>query len=48
MKCFYHRERDALGICKSCLKGICDECAIGVGNSLACKERYEAEVTRRP
>ena len=26
MKCFYHNDRDAFGICKACGKGLCLEC----------------------
>jgi hypothetical protein len=36
MKCYYHRDVDAVGICKSCSRGICGECAAEVGDSLAC------------
>jgi len=44
MKCFYHPESDAVGICKACQKGLCPECAVDVGNGLACKEKCEDEV----
>ena len=37
MKCFYHTDRDAVGICKACNKGICRECAEDLGHSIACK-----------
>lgn len=26
MKCYYHHDRDAFGICKNCGKGLCLEC----------------------
>jgi hypothetical protein len=35
MKCYYHHEVDAVGLCKSCSKGICPECAFDVGGGLA-------------
>ncbi|MBT9547845.1 MAG: hypothetical protein IV090_20825 [Candidatus Sericytochromatia bacterium] len=38
MKCFYHPEKDALGTCKNCCKGICGECIIDVGNGIACDD----------
>ncbi len=41
MKCFYHPETDAVGICKNCNRGLCTECAVDVGNALACKNRCE-------
>jgi len=44
MKCFYHQDTDAVGICKSCSKGICKDCAVVVGNGIACKGRCEGEV----
>jgi hypothetical protein len=44
MKCFYHNASDAVGICKSCNKGICLECATEIGVGLACQNRCEAEV----
>ena len=46
MKCFYHRESDAVGTCKACTKGVCGECAVDVGMGLACRERCEADVRR--
>ena len=44
MKCFLHQERDAVGICKSCGKGICPDCAVDLGRGLACHGRCEVEV----
>lgn len=44
MKCYYHPEKDAVGICKNCNNGICKECASDVGNGLACKCSCEDEV----
>jgi len=44
MKCYYHPEQEAVGICKSCNKGICRECATDVTNGLACKGICEDEV----
>ncbi|MGK0270625.1 MAG: hypothetical protein ACI88H_001272 [Cocleimonas sp.] len=36
MKCFNHHQQDAVGVCKSCLKGVCRECATDIGGGLAC------------
>ncbi|HOX03876.1 MAG TPA: hypothetical protein P5555_09135 [Candidatus Paceibacterota bacterium] len=44
MHCFYHREQEAVGSCKSCGKGLCPECAIDLGKGLACRGRCEADV----
>ena len=44
MNCFNHPELPALGICKSCGKGLCRECITEVPDGLACKNRCEARV----
>jgi hypothetical protein len=43
MKCFYHNESDAVGVCRHCLKGICAECAVDFGDGLACKDHCESK-----
>lgn len=45
MKCFNHADRDAVGICKSCGKGICHECLVEIPDGIACKtESCESRV----
>ncbi|HUJ11496.1 MAG TPA: hypothetical protein VL171_15895 [Verrucomicrobiae bacterium] len=44
MKCFYHPTVDAVGICKSCNRGLCPDCIANVGTSCSCKNRCEADV----
>jgi hypothetical protein len=44
MRCFYHHDKDAVGSCKSCGKGLCAECAADLGKGLACRGRCEADV----
>ena len=44
MLCFYHQDQEAVGTCKSCGKGICNDCAVDLGKGLACKGRCEADV----
>jgi len=44
MNCYRHHEAYAVGICKNCSKGICTECAVDVGNGIACKNECEEEV----
>ena len=43
MKFFNHADRDAVGICKSCGKGICHDCLVEIPDGIACKaERCES------
>lgn len=44
MKCFYHHDRDAVGQCKSCGKGLCPNCAVDLDKGLACQGRCEKVV----
>lgn len=38
MECFSHPDAAAVGLCKSCGKGVCRSCAIEVERGLACSE----------
>jgi hypothetical protein len=44
MNCFNHRTSPAIGICKSCGKGVCQGCAVDTGNGLACRDSCESRV----
>jgi hypothetical protein len=44
MECFRHPGAAAVGVCKSCGRGLCRACAAEVGTGLACRDRCEAEV----
>jgi hypothetical protein len=44
MRCFYHQDREAVGGCKSCGKGLCPECAVDLQKGLACRGHCEADV----
>lgn len=44
MNCFNHSDRVAVGICKSCGKGLCMDCAAQRTNGLACKDACEDRV----
>lgn len=44
MRCFDHRDSEAVGLCKSCGKGVCSACALDLGKGLACKGRCEEDV----
>ena len=44
MRCYYHNDREAVGSCKSCGKGLCSECAVDLAKGLACRGRCEEDV----
>ena len=44
MNCYYSPNLPAIGICKSCGKGLSSEYAVDVGNGLACKNICEERV----
>ena len=44
MKCYYHNDVDAVGVCKSCGKGLCKDCLVDLGKGLACKGHCEEDV----
>ena len=37
MRCFVHREAEAVGTCRSCNKGLCGSCASDLGHSISCR-----------
>lgn len=47
MKCYNHEDRDAVGICVSCKKGICRDCAIEYNGKLYCKDCFENAKIKR-
>jgi hypothetical protein len=44
MNCYQHSHNHAVGLCKSCFKALCPECAADAGNGLACKGTCEVKV----
>jgi len=42
--CFNHPQQQAIGICKHCNRGLCQECATDLEHGLACKGRHEENV----
>jgi len=44
MRCFNHHDKDALGSCKHCAKGLCADCAADLGFGLACRNLHEPQV----
>lgn len=45
MKCYAHDEKDAVGQCKTCGKGICKNCAVEVSKQLYCRNCAAAGTT---
>ena len=46
MKCFNHHETDAVGMCKHCHKGLCNECLTVTTGGVACTATCADVVTR--
>lgn len=46
MKCFTHRSDDAIGLGKTCQKGLCDKCAVDLGHALVCRGACETEAVQ--
>lgn len=44
MRCYYHRDVEAIATCRNCCRGLCDACAAEVSKLSACRDRCEAEV----
>ena len=44
MRCYYHPEKDAIGLCSSCHRGLCASCVKAIGRSLACPGLCEQDV----
>ncbi len=44
MNCFNHRNIPAIGLCKSCGKGLCADCAAELATGLACKASCKTAV----
>jgi hypothetical protein len=47
MKCFNHRELDAIAVCKHCGRAMCADCASEIEGMIACRNRCETAVTAR-
>ncbi len=43
MRCYYHQDRESVGSCKSCGKGLCPECAVDLTKGLACRGHCEED-----
>jgi hypothetical protein len=47
LKCYVHRDVDAIGVCSECGQGVCDSCAVRIGGKLYCKEDIDRIFGRR-
>jgi len=43
MRCFKHPDREAVGMCKVCNKGLCSECAVEIDGFLFCNTHAKME-----
>jgi hypothetical protein len=44
VRCFNHPDREAIGSCKACSKGLCSDCAVDMEHGLACRGKHERAV----
>ena len=44
MRCYYHRDVEAVATCRNCCRGLCDACAAEVHKMTACRGRCEGDV----
>lgn len=44
MRCYYHRDVDAVATCRNCCRGLCEGCTADVNKMSACRGRCEADV----
>ena len=44
MNCFNHHAVVAVGTCKACGKGLCQDCAVDLGHGISCRGDHEATV----
>jgi len=38
MKCFVHQTTDAIGVCSTCGRGLCNACVVKIGGKFYCKD----------
>jgi hypothetical protein len=46
LKCYVHRDVDAIGVCSECGQGICDSCAVRIAGKLYCKTDVDRVFSR--
>jgi hypothetical protein len=45
MRCYNHHEKDAVGLCRACGRGLCPSCTTEVEKAVACRDRCESDVS---
>ena len=45
MRCYQHKTEEAIGICKSCGKGICSVCCTDLNFAVVCSKKCEEAAT---
>ncbi len=40
MKCYFHEDRDAVGLCMNCGRAVCRQCGVVAGGRLRCESCY--------
>lgn len=43
MRCFVHRDVEAVGTCRACNKGVCPDCVVDLGHSISCRGSCETK-----
>ena len=44
MNCFNHQDTSAVGLCKTCNKGVCSDCANSMETGIYCKDEHEPDI----
>ena len=44
MRCFRHQDKEAIGTCKACGKGVCPECVVTLPLGLVCSKECETRI----
>ncbi len=46
MRCFVHEDRESIGVCVACGRGVCRECLSEEGGAVSCRNRCEGSAAR--
>lgn len=47
MKCFVHQSTDAIGVCSTCGRGLCNACVVKIGGKFYCKDDADRAFGRK-
>lgn len=48
MKCYNHDDTEAIGVCTSCGKAVCEKCGVFFNNKLLCKSCLSNPIVKKP